>query len=249
MSLARDLEERPALPRGPGERFRGYGVMGVSFASGHILALRRMVATSVGPPYTAVWHRDPYRRWSMYVDVDPGSGCPRYFGEALSRVEEEAIELNWRGPCYLCIRVPGAALEWGVRMRPGGLPRLLSVMGGWVPSSLLRRRGVLDGVGLMAGSVLRLGRLALRGRAPNGQDYAAVPRLLWGIEASTAVLDGQELGPLGTHPRQARLGEFWIPRRNLFALGEAFFEELDPARHSRAHVSPDEAATPQKQDS
>lgn len=39
----------PRLPDGDDERFTGYGVMGMPLASGHYLALRDMVATSVGP--------------------------------------------------------------------------------------------------------------------------------------------------------------------------------------------------------
>ena len=53
------LQDQPRLPDGDDERFTGYGVMGMPFASGHYLALRDMVATSVGPAYRAIWHRDP----------------------------------------------------------------------------------------------------------------------------------------------------------------------------------------------
>ena len=43
------VQAHPLLPTGDDERFTGYGVMGVPFASGHYLALRDFVATSVGP--------------------------------------------------------------------------------------------------------------------------------------------------------------------------------------------------------
>ncbi len=35
------FEEAPTLPTRPDERFSGYGVMGLPFASGHVLAMRR----------------------------------------------------------------------------------------------------------------------------------------------------------------------------------------------------------------
>ena len=57
----RQLQAHPRLPDGDDERFTGYGVMGMPFASGHYLALRDMVASSVGPAYRAIWHRDPDR--------------------------------------------------------------------------------------------------------------------------------------------------------------------------------------------
>jgi hypothetical protein len=52
----------PALPGDAEERFAGYGVMGLPFRSGHYLALRHFPATSIGPGFRAVWHRDPQRR-------------------------------------------------------------------------------------------------------------------------------------------------------------------------------------------
>ena len=50
---------RPHVHPGQEERFSGYGVMGLPFRSGHVLALRRFPVTSVGPGYTSVWWRDP----------------------------------------------------------------------------------------------------------------------------------------------------------------------------------------------
>jgi hypothetical protein len=51
------------LPDGQDERFNGYGVMGVPFVSGDLLALRRFPNTSIGDGYTSVWHRRPDGRW------------------------------------------------------------------------------------------------------------------------------------------------------------------------------------------
>ena len=41
------------------ERFGGHRVIGLPFASGHYLVLRRFAAASIGPAYTSVWWRDP----------------------------------------------------------------------------------------------------------------------------------------------------------------------------------------------
>jgi hypothetical protein len=38
--LAERTEASPSLPPGTEERFSGYGVMGLPFRSGHVLALR-----------------------------------------------------------------------------------------------------------------------------------------------------------------------------------------------------------------
>src|SRR3990172_1211308 len=76
---AERIERAPELPRGDGERFGGYGVMGAPFCSGHVLAMRRFTASSVGAGYTSVWHRDPGGAWTFYADVDPLEACTRYF--------------------------------------------------------------------------------------------------------------------------------------------------------------------------
>src|SRR3712207_6921241 len=80
--LIRHLETAAALPAGTEERFAGYGIMGLPFASGHVLALRRFPASSIGPGYASVWHRDPAGAWTFYADVDPHLSCSRFFGNA-----------------------------------------------------------------------------------------------------------------------------------------------------------------------
>ena len=72
--------------------------MGLAFASGHYLALRDMSATSIGPAYRAVWHRDPGGRWSIFTTVAPQLSCPRYFGAAAAHIEQvQSIAVQWTG--------------------------------------------------------------------------------------------------------------------------------------------------------
>src|SRR5947209_1004370 len=82
--LVAEIEACPRMPNGSEERFAGYGVMGLPFGSGHILALRRFPASSIGPGYRSVWHRDPDARWTFFQDVAPNQGCSRYFGGTTS---------------------------------------------------------------------------------------------------------------------------------------------------------------------
>ena len=49
----------------PGDVLSGWGVLGVPFQSGHVLALRRYVVSSLAPAYTSIWHRDPAGRWTF----------------------------------------------------------------------------------------------------------------------------------------------------------------------------------------
>ena len=61
--------------------------MGMPFASGHYLALRDMVATSVGPAYRAIWHRDPQGRWTIHTTGPAELTCPRYFGSVTATAQ------------------------------------------------------------------------------------------------------------------------------------------------------------------
>src|SRR5699024_3103665 len=105
------LEMDASAPAGTGERFRGSGVMGLPFASGHYLALRDMTASSVGPPYRAVWHRDPDGQWTIFTTVEPALSCPRYFGAATSSERVPSIDLTWTDDWTLDV-VMGHRLTW-----------------------------------------------------------------------------------------------------------------------------------------
>src|SRR5689334_16071506 len=69
--IVQQIEATPVLPGGGGDRFTGYAVMGLPFRSGHVLALRRFPASSIGPGYTSVWHRDPRGDWTFYSTIQP----------------------------------------------------------------------------------------------------------------------------------------------------------------------------------
>jgi hypothetical protein len=83
--IVRQIENNPALPAGEGDRFAGYAVMGLPFRSGHVLALRKFPASSIGPGYTSVWHRDPDGIWAFYSTVNQDLGCSRYFGREIAQ--------------------------------------------------------------------------------------------------------------------------------------------------------------------
>src|SRR5207248_6444394 len=61
---AEEIEREPTLPAGSGERFSGYGVMGLPFRSGHILGLTLMKRWTAGEQILVeeVWNG---RLWSV----------------------------------------------------------------------------------------------------------------------------------------------------------------------------------------
>jgi hypothetical protein len=230
--LVEEIEAAPTLPRGPGERFNGYGVMGLSFTSGHVLAMRRFPATSVGPGYTSVWHRDPQGEWVFYSTAPPHLACSRYFGvDALASIQTE-IRIMWMAPARFRVLVPAVSLEWDVAIGPTVATRLMNATARVLPSAAWRNPAFLAAMGRMAGAFLGVGRVGLYGTTPNGQRFVANPRVLFRVLDSRAVLAGTDLGPPGPVVPQAQLRDFWIPQHGMFALGQAHFEPFDPTRHS-----------------
>lgn len=234
MLLAEQMDLRRDLSGTAWECFRGYGVMGLPFASGHVLALRRMTGSSIGPPFTSVWHRSPSGQWTFYLDQEPGWSCPRFFGRSLDRVVVGDIELKWEGPMDLSVRIPDARFEWAVRLSSDTTTRAVSAVGRVLPEFFWRKRWILSTLGSVGGRVLDVGQLALTGQAPNRQLFRVAPKLVWRVEATAAMVNGQDLGFMAPLSEQARLGDFWIPNRGIFVFGETRFERLDPRRHSKA---------------
>ena len=227
------LEQGTELPSGNEERFAGYGVLGVPFTSGHLLAMRRFPASSLGESYTSVWHRNPQGRWTIYTSVAPQLACPRYFGSAIDETGVREIEISWTSPRDFTLSIEeDPALEWHLSLGQTPATRLINAVVGVLPDALWRKEAALKAMGKAGGLMLRAGRLPLAGQVPNGQRFFLIPKHMWMVQTSTARMANQDLGSVGPLAVQTRLGDFWIPQRGLFVTGYAFFEPLDPARHA-----------------
>lgn len=236
-TLARRAENLPADAREDRERFNGYGVMGLPFASGHILGLRRFPASSIGPGYTSIWHRNPAGDWTFYADAEPLQSCSRFFGNAVAESRYTPIMIDWTGPRSLSVRIAGE-MEWDLTLKSTLVTRLMTGLGSLLPEALWHSERVLSAMGVMASVLLGAGKLRLAGTAPNGQRFIANPRLIWIIRESRAVIKGEDLGALGPVSPQAWLGDFAIPNRGILAFGNAAFEPFDEARHLAATSRP-----------
>jgi hypothetical protein len=213
------------------ERFNGMGVMGLPFASGHILALRRFPASSIGPAYYSLWHRGPAGAWTFFSDAEPRQSCNRYFGSAVQSFTRAEIQVRWTGPQSFSIEIPDR-LTWDVSLGSNAATRAMNASGSILPESFWSNERVLQAMGTVASAILGAGKLRLYGRVPNGQAFIANPRLIWTIPSSRAILDGEDLGAMGPVQPQARLGDFAIPQRGIFTFGNASFEPFDPVHHS-----------------
>lgn len=222
-AIAEELERRAELPPGSEERFSGYGVMGLPFRSGHVLGLRRFPASSIGPGYGSVWHRDAQGRWTFYQDQPADLACTRYFGSAVDDVREGPIRIEWTGPRGLRVRAGEGELEWTVALGSTSVTRLFNGVASVMPTRAWRSRALLEAMSRVAGPALRAGRVRLTGVAPNGQRFVANPLTIWVATGSRAIVRGVDLGEMGPAPEQAQLGDFAIPQRGMFIVGRAMF--------------------------
>jgi hypothetical protein len=233
-----DAERIATVGPGDDERFSGYGVLGLSFSSGHVLAMRRFPVTSVGPGYTSVWLRRPSGSWSIYADAPPAVSCARYFGAALEAAVQCPITVTWTGDAAFNVHIGGDVdLAWELGLAATPITRAMTAVLTALPGSVLENKAVLKAMGAASGPVLRAGRLGLTGSVPNGQGFRAKPRRLWFVSRSAAALAGEDLGSLQPLRVQTRLGDFWIPRRGIFLIGASSFDRFDPARHRPASLS------------
>ncbi|MFF0526835.1 hypothetical protein ACFYT3_00475 [Nocardia amikacinitolerans] len=215
------------------ERFSGYGVMGMPFASGHYLALRHFPASSVGAGYDAVWYRNPAGEWVIYSSVAPEASCARYFGAALVDARVVDISVTWTGPSAFTVEV-GDDIVWDLELGRSTATAVMTSLGRMMPASWRQRPAVTALMSRVAGPALGVGRVRLSGISPNGQWFRADPRMLWPVENGRARIDGIDIGPPVPLAEQAKLGEFWLPQRGMFAVGETYFEPYDATRHLAA---------------
>jgi hypothetical protein len=232
-STVRRVETEARLPRGEGDRLFGYAVYALPFDSGDVLALRRFPASSFGPPYTAVWHRDPDGRWRHFADQPAEVTCPRFFGSAFHETHEARIDISWKGPSAFDVRV-GDHIEWSVEVEPTLATRMMSAMGRAVPESWSRSPALLAPMSRMARPMLRSGRMRLSGRVPNGQWFRASPVEMWRVASSRARVGERALERPSPLARQEHLRDFWLLQRGLFGTVRLAFEPHDRARHAPA---------------
>jgi hypothetical protein len=219
--LIAEIEQNPALPDGDRERFRGYGVMGLPFSSGHILGLRRWPASSIGPGYASAWHRDPDGRWTFYTDIDPQISCNRYFSAAI----------DWSGPNDFQVTTGDGAIAWSVTIDATPISRIFTAICSNLPDKLWDQEVMLRTMGTVGGRMLRAGSMILTGLTPNQQIFKANPLRIWTVPKSRAIIEGTDLGEVGPIPEQAQLGDFCFPQRGLFVVAQSFVEQFDPERH------------------
>jgi len=223
------VERRAHIPTDDHERFVGYAVLGQRFRSGHVLALRRWPATSIGPAYTSVWHQLPDGRWRLYADAPAAQSCARYIDSATSSSWEGRIRLAWSDPYRLCVDVRGVGLEWNIDFRRTWITRAFTAARAVLPDAALAADPMSRALEWMARA--GLGVTGLSGVMPNGHNYRALPRRIWLMDDARAWLNGVNLGPPQRGAVGARIGTLTVPTCGALAFVSARFTR-PPLRES-----------------
>jgi hypothetical protein len=220
-----------ALPAGVEERFHGYGIMGLTFDTGHILALRHFPSSSIGKGYSSVWHRRPDRSWDFYADVAPEIACTRYFSHAADNTYIDTIKIEWKNENRVSVEIKRVNLFWESEFTSNWKTSLLNYFIPGIPISWWKNERFLNYLGMAAGKFLNAGKIGLHGIVPNQQRFIANPYRLWIIKKSFAVIDGENLGNINPLEKQEKLADFWIPQKGILAIGRTYFDPYDPHQH------------------
>ena len=216
------LEHAGPRIRGTGERFVGYGVPGLTFEGGDVLAFRRVTGSSSGIAYSALWHRDPGRRWTVFttVSADTAEG---HYGRAIHRVHVADVRVQWTGADRVALSVPAHHVEWAIRLEPTVPTRLFNRVSPLIPGRA--RAAMLAWLGSWSSRELGIGSpRGFTGVSADGHRFRIEPRHVWLATASAATLEGRDLGPIGPQGPAARFGERVLPERGLFVTGREIYE-------------------------
>lgn len=71
------------------------------------------------------------------------------------------------------------------------------MFGSMMPLAAWRSGPVLRAVGGVAGRLLGVGKVQLTGMTPNRQHFDASPLRIWYVNMSHALVEGEDLGPIG----------------------------------------------------
>lgn len=244
LDLASELSHLPArrgrAPWPDHEYVRGWGVFGLPFDSGHVLALRVFPENDFSP-YRTVWHRTPDGAWSIYVDgARLDTACPRYYGRACLHAGFATIDLEWIDPVSLRITMVEPRLSWTLVAAETMTLRLMNLMSPRMPLWTWRSHTLVRAREFLAEHVLGMGDIRMSGTMPSGHTGILMPDRMYFIRQATARLAGEDLGrPTRVNPNP-RIGEVSLPARGVLAIGQAAWNILDSDeyRRRRAEAAP-----------
>ena len=217
------------------EYVKGWGVFGLPFDSGHVLALRVFPENDFAP-YRTLWHRDPNGSWSIHVDGPRlDTACPRYYGAACDYTGFAHIEVTWTGPASLRVSMDSPSLDWTLTATSTRLLSVLNTISAALPLATWRPRSLVRARERMARG-LGMGRLEMSGVMPSGHAGTLMPQQMYSVDDSRATLGGVDLGRPVHLNDNPMIGGVALPARGILAIGEAVWEILDYTEYERTRA-------------
>lgn len=233
--LSRLPEVRGVAPWPDHEYVKGWGVFGLPFDSGHVLALRVFPDNDFGA-YQTLWHRDPAGAWSIYVNGPRlDTACPRYYGSACAYTGYAQIAIEWTGPSSLHVQMQEPNFDWTLTATATPIMTLLNKVNSALPLSSWRSPLLLHAREAM-GRTLGMGRLQMHGVMPSGHTGTLMPQEMYLIEDSRASLDGVDFGRPVRLSQNPCIGDVPLPARGVLAIGQAMWEITDRAEYERTRA-------------
>jgi hypothetical protein len=238
-----DLPEGRARFAWPDHEYvRGWGIFGLPFDSGHVLALRVFPQNDFAA-YRTVWHRTPDGAWSIFVDGPRlDTACPRYYGPACTVVAHTRIDLRWMAPAALRITMDDPELTWSVVASTTRLLRVLNAISPRLPLWTWKRPSLVRARELVAQRMLGMGAIRMHGVMPSGHVGTLMPERMYFINDAAATLDGTDLGRPERAATTPDIGRVTLPARGVLAVGQAAWQILDPAEYQRTRAETEDAA-------
>lgn len=244
LSSLADLRTGTGTAPWPGHEYaKGWGVFGLPFDSGHVLALRVFPESDFGP-YRTVWHRTPGGEWSIYVDGPRlDTACPRYYGAACSHTAHARIEVTWTGKTSFHLTMDTPSLDWTLTARSTPVLDVLNVVSPAMPLATWRPAVLVHARERLA-AALGMGKVKMEGVMPSGHHGKLMPARMYFVDDSRAVLDGTDLGTPVRLKDNPMIGDIALPARGVLAIGQATWEITDQAEHDRTRREVSGSASP-----
>jgi hypothetical protein len=223
------------------EYVKGWGIFGLPFDSGHVLALRVFPENDFAP-YSSLWHRDPQGRWSIYVDGSRlNTACPRYFGAACEYVGHRRLDLEWVGPATLQVRMASPTVDWRLTAVQTPTLAVMNAVHGLLPMSTWRSPTLIGARERMV-RTMGMGRLEMSGIMPSGHSGTLMPQRMYFINDATATIDGTDLGRPTRLPENPTIGDVALPARGVLAIGQGVWQILDHDEYlrTRSQTAPED---------
>lgn len=232
-ALSRLPEVRGRAPWPGHEYVKGWGVFGLPFGSGHVLALRVFPENDFAP-YRTLWHRGPEGRWAIYVDGPRlDTACPRYYGPACEHTGSARIDLDWTGPATVRVTMDRPALDWTLTASSNRLLDLLNAISPALPLVTWRPRALRRARERLA-AALGMGHLELSGLMPSGHAGILMPQRMFFVDDARARLDGVDLGRPVHLDENPTIGRVPLPARGVLAVGGGMWQIRDAVEFERA---------------